>query len=171
MSNKIQLHVGYVGVTREGKRVEIVKNYPNSYTYMWVGDNNESYKPSGRFTSSRIDAKDIVGPWINPVNYNDGNWHRWGGDAECPVHENTIVKVSYIDSAGDLEIDDMQAGMWKWGSASVPILAFRVTKEYVEPVEPRDFWIATMNPMLQCDVKIKKPDDMYGYIHVREVIK
>jgi hypothetical protein len=162
MSDKIQLHVGYVGVTREGKRVEIVKNYPNSYTYMWVGDNSESYTPSGRFASSRIDAKDIVGLWVESLNYNDGKWYRWGGDVECPVHDLTLVEVSYIDSVGDLEIDDMQADMWAWDSVSVPILAFRVTKEYVEPVKLREFWL------VQGYFHSSDPGDKDA-IHVREV--
>lgn len=171
MSDKIQLAVGYVGVTRGGKRVEIV-NCTGDTIYPWRGCTNETYTAGGRFSSNRKDARDIVGFLRNPVNYNDGSWHRWGGDAKCPVHKNTLVQVRFLNPTDEYGDMTALASEWWWKQpCDCPIIAFRVTKEYVEPRKPRDFWIATMNPMLQCDVKIKKPDDMYGYIHVREVIK
>jgi hypothetical protein len=100
----------------------------------------------------------------NPVNYNDGNWHRWGGDAECPVPEKTLVEVAYIDSDGDPDEVEMDAGQCMWNSTIEIILAFRVTKEYVEPVKLREFWLVqgyfhSFDPGYE------------GAVHVREVIK
>jgi hypothetical protein len=165
MSDKIQLAVGYMGVTREGKRVEIV-NGTSDYLYPWRGCNNETYTHCGSFSSNRNDARDIVRPLGKPVNYNDGSWHRWGGGAKCPVHERTLVEVAYIDSDGDPDEVEMDAGQWMWNSTIEIILAFRVTKEYVEP---RDFWI---QPLDTGNGRIKdyNPGDS-SFIHVREVIK
>ena len=165
MSDKIQLAVGYIGVTREGKRIEIV-NHTQDTVYPWRGCNNETYTDCGSFSSNRNDFKDIVRPLRKPVNYNDGNWHRWGGDAECPVHKNTLVQVSYIDSDGDPDEVEMDAGQWMWNSTIEIILAFRVTKDYVEP---REFWI---RPIDTGNGRIRNynPGDN-SFIHVREVLK
>tara|TARA_R110000796_G_scaffold12575_6_gene41529 strand:- start:2797 stop:3288 length:492 start_codon:yes stop_codon:yes gene_type:complete len=163
MSDKIQLAVGYIGVTRKGKRVEIVKCTGDTI-YRWRGCNNETYTDCGRFSSNRKDARDIVRPLGNPINYNDGNWHRWGGDAECPVHVKTLVEVAYIDSDGDPDEVEMAAGQWMWNSTIEIILAFRVTKEYVEPRKPREFWL------VKGYFHSSEPDDKDA-IHVREVIK
>jgi hypothetical protein len=163
MSDKIQLAVGYVGVTREGKRVEIVRKYPKSYTYMWIGDNCVLYTDKGTCSLNEESPRDIVRPLRKPVNYNDGNWHRWGGDAECPVHKDTVVQVKYIEreTVGGFE---SAASLYVWGSVLAPIVAFRVTKEYVKPVKPREFWL------LQGYFHSYEPDNKDA-IHVREVIK
>jgi hypothetical protein len=101
-----------------------------------------------------------------PVNYNDGSWHRWSGDAECPVHENTLVEVTYIDSDGDPDEVEMSAGQWMWNSTIEIILAFRVIKEYVEP---REFWIQRIDTG---NGRIRDYNPGGGsFIHVREVIK
>jgi hypothetical protein len=169
MSDKIQLAVGYVGVTREGKRVEIV-NCTQDTLYPWRGCNNETYTDCGSFSSNRNDFRDIVLPLGKPVNYNDGNWHRWGGDAECPVHENTLVQVRLLkptDEYGDMTA---LASEWWWKQpCDCPILAFRVTKEYVEPLKLREFWI---RPIDTGNGRIRNynPGDN-SFIHVREVLK
>jgi hypothetical protein len=163
MSDKIQLAVGYIGVTREGRRVEIV-NCTQDTVYPWRGSNRETYTDCGSFSTNRNDFRDIIGPLVDLVNYNDGKWHRWGEGADCPVHENTLVEVSYINSDGDLEVGDMQAGLWMWNSTIELILAFRVTKEYAEPVKLREFWLVqgyfhSFDPGYE------------GAVHVREVLK
>jgi hypothetical protein len=37
--------------------------------------------------------------------------------------------------------------------------------------KPREFWINPLGPTLQHDIQYEKPNDPYGYIHVREVIE
>jgi hypothetical protein len=38
--------------------------------------------------------------------------------------------------------------------------------------KPREFWLAVMGPPLSIlDIQYEKPNDPYGYIHVREVIE
>jgi hypothetical protein len=168
MSN-IQLHVGYIGITREGKRVEIIHdNYDPEY--QWESEIT-SYTDKGCVLQSQECMADIIGPWVEtPVeplpNYNDGNWHRWdGATAECPVHESSTVEVNYIDGEGHTIIDDLRASSLNWGSTYEPILAFRVTEEYVAPVEPREFWIVPATG--KCFMS--KPA-YTSAIHVREVI-
>ena len=99
------------------------------------------------------------------TNYNDGDWHPWTG-GNCPVHQDSIVDVIFnnIDNR-----DNRPAGKWHWnGGLYHKIVAFRVTKEY-KP-EPREFWITAMGPMMQHDIQFKKPDNLFGYIHVKEVL-
>lgn len=103
------------------------------------------------------------------VNYNDGNWHGWGGEYMKPaiVHDKSIVEFIWHDENTDeTGKDQMQAG-WNdiderpaWSN----VLKFRVIKEYREP---REFWIevetgrATTEP---CHAN-------HFYVHVREVIE
>jgi hypothetical protein len=164
MSDKIQLAVGYMGVTREGKRVEIV-NGTSDYLYPWRGCNNETYTHCGSFSSNRNDARDIVRPLGKPVNYNDGSWHRWSGDAECPVHKDSVVQVKYLEGK-TVGHSESLACLYVWGSVSAPIFAFRVAKEYAEP---REFWI---RPIDTGNGRIRNynPGDN-SFIHVREVLK
>ena len=171
--NNIQLHVGYIGITREGKRVEIESIDSSDDNYPWVTTCGDWYTDTGKFDGDcYCDKEDIIGPWVETpvepqVNYNDGNWHRWdGATAECPVHRDSIVEVNYIDGEGHTTIDDRRASSFNWGSTYEPILAFRVTKEYVAPVEPREFWITT--GLVQI-VRATKPHCPEGYIHVKEV--
>ena len=169
--NNIQLHVGYIGITREGKRVEIASSFLGCDDYPWQTTEGVWYTYTGKFDrdSHTDEDQDIIGPWVEtPVvpqaNYNDGNWHRWdGATAECPVHTESVVEVNYIDGEGHTTIDNRRASSLNWGSNYEPILAFRVTKEYVAPVEPREFWI------YQPRIEFNKPDDTTGYIHVKEV--
>jgi hypothetical protein len=171
MSDKIQLNVGYVGATREGKRVEIV-NCTHDNIYSWRGNNNETYTHWGSFSSNRNDARDIVGPWVKPLtDYNDGNWHQWSSD-KCPVHERSFVEcVWHHEVSGATGITKRIAGgdskdykvLWRH------VIKFRVTKEYNAPVAPREFWV--YNGSVSWGIKTEKPDDMYGYIHVREVVE
>ena len=182
--NNIQLHVGYIGITREGKRVEItgVDTYKSSWP--WESYDGEWYTGSGAFWSiTKVDQRDIVGPYegaqqpmlgvetpvVPQVNYNDGKWHRWdGATAECPVHKDSTVEVTYMDQDAGIIIDSRYARNYCWNSGHGPILAFRVTKEYVAPVEPREFWIM-YSKIMQPRIESHKPLDTTGYIHVKEV--
>jgi hypothetical protein len=158
MSDKIQLHIGYVGATREGKRVEIL-NCTHDNIYSWRGNNNETYTHCGSFSSNRNDARDIVGPWVRE-DYNDGNWHRWEG-GRCPIHGNSEVNILTKERTYDCK-----ASEYPWNHPTDSIIAFKVIQVYTEP---REFWI--YNGSVSWGIKTEKPDDMYGYIHVREVVE
>ena len=94
------------------------------------------------------------------TNYNNGHWHPWAGGS-IPVHPDSTVDVMFHDGYIATELD---ADEWDWGQGtSSTIVAFRVTKEC--KVGPREFWI-TPGKL----VRIKKPDDMTDFIHVREVL-
>jgi hypothetical protein len=183
MTKPVKLHVGYVGITREGKRVEIIENsYKNSTNYTWQSKGH-CYTDQGLFLRDTTTRFDIIGPWVEtPVeplvdykshsdaNYNDGKWHRWAGVGECPVHLDSVAQVKYIglSSVNDLEAD---ASSFTWDSVACPIVAFRVTKEYVEPPKvPREFWVRESPQGSYRDVKYSKPKDTTGHIHVREVL-
>ena len=168
MSN-IQLHVGYIGITREGKRVEITRFSSGFSAYPWESD-LEAYTDNGIYLNQATSLLDIIGPWVETpvepqVNYNDGNWHRWDGATKCPVHKETEVEVNYIDGEGDANGGTLIANSFNWGSNDEPIVAFRVTKEYVAPVEPREFWVVPETG--KC---FKSAPCSYLSIHVREVI-
>lgn len=144
----IQLHVGYIGITREGKRVEITKSRTSGW-YPWRSSNGNTYDSKGYlWNCDKPTNRDIIGPWVEtPVeplpNYNDGNWHRWyGATADGPVHESSTVQVRLLNPADEHgDMTDL-ASVWWWEQpCDCPILAFRVTKEYVAPVEPREFWV------------------------------
>jgi hypothetical protein len=167
--NNIQLHVGYIGITREGKRVEIIeRSYDMEYPW---NCKDTDYTDTGGYSQSRETNNDIIGPWVETpvepqVNYNDGNWHRWdGATAECPVHKDSTVEVTYMDQDAGIIIDSRYARNYCWNSGHGPILAFRVTREYVAPVEPREFWVVPATG--KCF--ISKPAYTPA-IHVREVI-
>jgi hypothetical protein len=183
MTNKIQLHVGYVGITREGKRVEIVRANNNMWTvqYPWT-DDDLSWCDNGAYhADSQIHNFDIVGPWVEEpvgpwveepvVDYNDGNVHRWSG-GECPVHEKSEVEALYIEDVS-VVTETRSAGNFFWEPVnSMPIIAFKVVKPYAEP---RDFWIS-MNDYQAHDTEAdaqahdKVLGCHHGYIHVKEVI-
>ena len=87
-----------------------------------------------------------------------------------PVHNKSTVEYVWHDEIGMSGVLNRVSG-WdgsdkriKWSQ----VIKFRVTEEYVAPVEPREFWIQSVGNGL-ADVKTEKPSDMYGYIHVKEV--
>lgn len=77
------------------------------------------------------------------IDYNDGKWHGWNNDGPCPVHPKSMVQVTYRDGDkwyGGTDIADA----WGWQDDGSPLVAFRVTKVYQEPLEvwvvmPRNF--------------------------------
>jgi hypothetical protein len=175
MTKPIQLHVGYVGITREGKRVEIIAN-DGSNEYQWGSDEYDWYMTSGNFwRNGKEDEEDIVGPWVEtpvepPVDYNDGKWHRWAG-GDRPVHPSSVVHATFLVGIGEPRTESRAAHMFVWGDCASPIVAFRVTKEYVEPPKvPREFWVRESPQGSYRDVKYSKPKDTTGHIYVREVL-
>lgn len=70
--------------------------------------------------------------------YKENVWYGWNG-GECPVHHETEVEYIYLDdSIGPCLCQD-KAGHFIWnGDDPMPLIAFRVVKEYKEP---REFFI------------------------------
>ena len=114
------------------------------------------------------DEETLVEP---QVNYNDGNWHRWDGATECPVHNKSVVEYVWHDEIGTSGVLNRVSG-WDGSDVKVAwerVIKFRVTKEYVAPpVEPREFWIM-YSKIMQPRIESHKPLDTTGYIHVKEV--
>jgi hypothetical protein len=176
MTKPIQLHVGYVGVTREGKRVEIVRANNNMWTvqYPWT-DDNLSWCDNGEYhADSQMHNFDIVGPWVEPkapINYNDGKWHQWNG-SECPVHPNSTVEMISTQSVMP---NHRAAISFTWDHELDPILAFRVTKEFVVLKEPRELWISLNDYQAhETEADAQEYDkhlgSHHGYFHVKEVM-
>lgn len=68
------------------------------------------------------------------INYNDGKWHGWNG-GECPVHPETEVEYIYLDELPYLNKVDAEDLDWACSAGHLPLVAFRVVKEYKEPRE------------------------------------
>ncbi len=167
----VNLHVGYVGITRGGKRVEIT-GYSEAYAgykYPWLSD-AENYTESGTLVLGDKHNLDIVGPWVEPVDYNDGKWHRWSG-GDIPVHPKSVVAVTFLSHKGTPRTECRAAKMFDWELTCVsPVVAFCVTKEYIEPVAPvplREFWL--YKETMKAHYYNTKPTDVTNYIHVIEV--
>jgi len=99
-------------------------------------------------------------------NYNDGEWHKWGGQFKNPVHDkslvdqvfhNTEINVSGVnDNCHAIDID--------W----THILMFRVVKEHREP---RVFWVKRRIGTLEAiGLSFCNPQDQ-GAFKVIEVIE
>lgn len=58
----VKLHLGYVGKTREGRRVKIIST--NNSVHAFWGDNTRSYKIAGHCGA---EGHDIIGPWVEPA--------------------------------------------------------------------------------------------------------
>jgi hypothetical protein len=173
----VRLHVGYVGITREGKRVEITyDNYDPEY--QWESEFT-TYTDKGRVLLSQECMADIIGPWVETpveplVDYNDGKWHGWAG-GECPVHPSSVVEIKFINGyANEIQEGSNGAGNFAWVSISHPIISFRVTKEYVEtPKVPREFWVSNNDGFAHDSLNSVLSDmltEKHGYTHVREVL-
>ena len=107
------------------------------------------------------------------TNYNDGNWYGWNG-GECPVHPKSVVDVCLIYRAC---VEGETAEQWFWDAKRTRIRAFRVTKPYVEPPKPREFWINEYASVRSGLYESKEEADEVATsgrircIHVREVIE
>jgi hypothetical protein len=178
MTKPIQLHVGYVGLSREGKRIEITEFREKNGHYQWLAGDDESYRKDGSYLLTVTSDLDIVGPWVEPVDYNDGNWHRWGG-GNCPVHPETEVELMPLNpydttmrpntvSATAIHVD--------WGvNCDNPIVSFCVTKEFIKPKEPRELWVS-LNDYQAHDTEADAQEydrvlgHNHGYFRVKEVM-
>ncbi len=113
------------------------------------------------------------------VDYNDGNWHGWDG-GECPVHPESVIDAVWPSTMDDKKSyrDAKKAKDFPWfvGGPWTPFL-FRVTKPYVEPPKPREFWINEYPGCFGTPYSSKAEADEGGggirtrCIHVREVIE
>lgn len=124
----VKLHVGYIGKTREGKRVEIVKYEPEK-PWPYIDSDGEDYWKDGGYLISEPHPKDIIGPWVDEPTV--GQWIGWNG-GECPVHPETVVDITYADGT---VYKNAIAGQYVWDQC----LMYRIIKEYKEPPKPREF--------------------------------
>jgi hypothetical protein len=72
------------------------------------------------------------------TDYNDGRWHGWNGE-KCPVPPKSIVQLRWLDKekgyGKDIEADYFPDVCWEHVAGANHIVAFRVTKPYVESGE------------------------------------
>tara|TARA_R110000796_G_scaffold30122_14_gene80781 strand:- start:2679 stop:3161 length:483 start_codon:yes stop_codon:yes gene_type:complete len=87
-----------------------------------------------------------------------GKWIGWNG-GECPVHSEAVVEVTYGE-----ERDRRLASVFDWNHDLLPIVAYRVIKEYVEAPKPREFWIC----LDTSEVYFYR---VLGAIHVQEILE
>lgn len=162
MTKEVKLHAGYIGKTREGKRVEVKDGKYPEYWHKFRGDNGVDYGVNGGCISTGGELPfDIIGPWDEPsTQYNDGEWHGWDG-GDCPVHPESMVEHRL--TRGGIHVP-VHARNIEW---SRPLL-FRVTKEHKEPRE----WLISMSAMhVQRVPSGFKHDGPSNYVHVREVLE
>ena len=154
----VELHVGYVGITDDGDRVEILDHvYPESKYGYFVGSNNACYWANGMGDRTRQLKTDIVGPWIEPETQEPGPWIGWNG-GECPVHPDTVVEYAFIGQAG-VDMDRECAGRMDWSDSFEPIIAYYVIKE---PQKAAEYTIDPKTHIIWYSCE----DDL---VHVREV--
>jgi hypothetical protein len=168
MENKVELHVGYVGVTRAGERVEITGFSKKDKRNPWLTNGDRSYRKNGSFLLTVTSDFDVIGPWVEPANYNDGKWHQWNG-SECPVHPNSTVEMISTQSGMP---NRRAADSFTWDHEFDPILVFRVTKEFLEP---RELWISLNDYQAhETEADAQEYDkhlgSHHGYFHVKEVM-
>ena len=136
MTDKIELHVGYIGKTRGGQRVEIVGYGITGVPFR--GDNNVWYGQDGRTFSDN--SLDIIGPWEEPAQadepttYNTSQWYGWNG-GPCPVHPETVVDVIQ-NMCG--QSNNVRA---KYVDFELLHGSFRVVTPYVEPKPKLECWV------------------------------
>lgn len=159
----MEIKVGGVYKTRGGERVEIVSKWDN-HEWIWKGHSDLTYNKRGE---QGIPENDLIAPWHDeePARVDSnrewmsesptpevGKWIGWNG-GECPVHPETIVEVSY-----PMGMDKSTASALIWGHSLMPIIAYRIIKEHVEP---REFWVAG---------NVAYEALIAGAVHVREVL-
>lgn len=161
----VQLHVGYVGKTRAGKRVEIIRKTIDE-KFCYVGSNEYTYREDGSFAIDRRHMSvDITGPWIEEPaqeEYNlTGHWYGWNG-GEGPVHPETVVGVVRPDG---LVVHSIDAANVDWGNS----MLFRIITPYVKPEKPREWWMHLETMECRDNHFDWSVDDAHNLIHVREV--
>ena len=154
-TNEIKLHVGYIGKTRNGKRVEVTEHVPakNGKDY-FVLSNDACVWADGVLDRRQESCSDIIGPWDEPkpeepTTCITGQWYGWNG-GECPVHPKSEVEVRLCNPAEEFgDMTDIADG-WDWvfrGSSG--IVSFRVVTPYVpiaDATEPKlECWVNVYN--------------------------
>ncbi len=124
------------------------------------------------------------------IDYNDGNWHGWNG-GECPVHPKSAVEAVLLDVTNESRPVDaysnfeneagfISRGCWLHSERCRRVIAFRVTKPYVEPPKPREFWINFYDDAIGSRYSVFENEQraidyaqngLTQRIHVREVIE
>lgn len=66
------------------------------------------------------------------------HWYGWNG-GDRPVHANTIVDT--VDVDGGTWRGEASGADWSHDDRPHDIAAFRITKLYVEPRKPREWWV------------------------------
>jgi hypothetical protein len=155
---EVKLHVGYIGKTRDGKRVEIVGYMPDR-TWPYRGDNNEWYLQNGEWGKVEMD---IIGPWVDEPTI--GQWIGWNG-GECPVHPKTVVECVWHDGRKIVQ-NKGPADDYIWDKGKYITIAYRIIREHKEPPKPREFWVLPHSG--RCWPT--QPDNPHA-IHVREVLE
>ncbi|CAB4140902.1 hypothetical protein UFOVP399_12 [uncultured Caudovirales phage] len=67
------------------------------------------------------------------------HWYGWNG-GDRPVHAKTIVDT--VDVDGGTWRGEACGADWSHDNRTNDIAAFRITKLYVDPPKPREWWIA-----------------------------
>ena len=103
------------------------------------------------------------------------HWYGWNG-GECPVHPETEVFAIVRDFQMGALWGDAKKLEWSHSQDSGDIITFRVTRLYVEPKRPREFWIVFYDGSSIVDraycshaAALVAADDKGEIIHVREV--
>lgn len=144
MTDEVKLHVGYVGRTRDGKRVEILgTGGPDGYPFK--GDNGKTYNEFGMWSHKYPRSEnDIIGPWEEPTTeYPVGQWIGWNG-GECPVHPETVVDYVWHDPDTNRCGYGSQRKAVEAGSVRLAwrnVVKFRIVTPYVEPKPPLECWV------------------------------
>jgi hypothetical protein len=66
------------------------------------------------------------------------HWYGWNG-GECPVHPETEIETVFRD--GRKTLCKAQHEDWGHDGLRADIIAFRITRLYVEPKVPREWWV------------------------------
>jgi len=160
LPNGDTLHDGDCGVTRDGLKTKPIKFNGG---VQW-SDGDGSWNNEGIAYNYNLDDDDIIAKWVDtdaPTLWRDMTPEQKGA-LLLDHHEGKEIEY-YAFTYNEWEI--VADGLPNWGECE----AYRVKPE-VEPKKPREWWIAFYSGYV-IDVVYEKPNDMYGYIHVREVIK
>jgi hypothetical protein len=104
------------------------------------------------------------------------HWYGWNG-GECPVHPETVVDVIERTADGTFaHSKEWKAEMFCWTDPD--IIAFRITRLYVEPKVPREWWVNVYPDDLDgCSYTTREKADQehasnrIECVHVREVLE
>lgn len=135
--SKVQLAVGQVWKTREGREVEIVSS-DNDANFPFDGSNNESYTPSGTvWMDAGADSCDLI-----ELVQDENGWRPWKAtaDSQCPVDGETLVHLRFSNGDATSLKHPSHAGDFAWREiAPESIVAYKIVEETPRPGP--DGWI------------------------------